>query len=90
MAPARPTPTVVRSALIRANTDSEVGMFEAGYAETEEELEAQVNSEIEDSMNRVVAEVTSPAYVMPRRIRLRVPSGPYRILTKAEKRTMAQ
>ena len=88
MAPSRPTPTVVRSALINANTPDEPGMFEESYAESEEELEEQVEAAINDSMNRIASDVTSPSYVMPRRIRLRVPSGPYRVLTKAEKETM--
>ena len=85
MSPARPTPTVVRAALTNANSTSELGMFEDGYAETEAELESQVDAAINDSMNRLASEVTSPAYVMPRRIRLRVPSGPYRILDAEEK-----
>lgn len=88
MAPSRPTPTVVRSALTNANTADEPGMFEESYAESEDELEEQVEAAINDSMNRIASDVTSPAYVVPRRIRLRVPSGPYRVLTKAEKKTM--
>ena len=90
MAPSRPTPTVVRAALTRANTASEPGMFEDDYAESVEELEAQIAADVSDSMNMVAADVTSCSYVMPRRIRLRVPSGPYRILTKAEKDTLTQ
>ena len=85
MAPTRPTPTVVRAALTRANTASEPGMFEEDYAATEEELEEQIEASVNDPMNRVAAEVTSAAYVMPRRIRVRIPSGPYRILSAAEK-----
>ena len=90
MAPSRPTPTVVRAALTNANTPSEPGMFEEGYAETDAELEAQVTSEVNDSMNRIAADVTSPEYVLPRRIRLRVPSGPYRILNSEEKEILNQ
>ena len=90
MASVRPTPTVVRAALTCANTNSEPGMFEAGYAETVEALEEQDEDDIDDSMNRVAADVTSESYVMPRRIRLRVPSGPYRILTKREKQVLTQ
>ena len=65
-------------------------MFEDEYAKTNEELESQVESAINDSMNRLASDVTSPSYVMPRRIRLRVPSGPYRILTAVEKATIAR
>ena len=90
MAPSRPTPTVVRAALVHANTPTEAGMFEDDYAETEAELEAQVESAINDSMNRIASEITSPAYTMPRRIRLRVPSGPYRILNSEEKEVLAR
>ena len=88
LASSRPTPTVVRAALKNANTPSEKGMFEEGYAETEAELEAQVTSAINDFMNRIASDVTTPAYTMPRRIRLRVPSGPYRILTSEEKEVL--
>ena len=90
MAPSRPTPTVVRAALTTANTGYELGMFEDGYAETEDELEAQVEDAINDSMNRLANEVTSPNYVMPRRIRLRVPSGPYRVLDSEEKEVLSR
>lgn len=90
MAPARPTPTVVRAALNHANSNTEPGMFEDDYAETEAELESQVSAAINDSMNRLASEVTSPAYVVPRRIRLRVPSGPYRILDSEEKEVLSR
>lgn len=90
MAPSRPTPTVVRAALTQANTISEPGMFESDYAESVEELEAQIDADVDGSLGMVAADVTACSYVMPRRIRLRVPSGPYRILTQKEKDSLIQ
>ena len=42
-----------------------------------------------DELTQIINTVSHPEYLMPRRTRLRVPSGPYRVLSAAEKDTIA-
>ena len=60
-------------------------MFEDDYEETEDGADYQADLVADSAQNMLLREVTSPDYVMPRRIRCRIPSGPYRILSADEK-----
>ena len=79
-----PPAAAVQAALNAAGTADEPGMFESDYEDTEEGADYQADHDGNSATTMLMHEVTSPSYVMPRRIRLRVPSGPYRILSADE------
>ena len=81
----RPPAAAIQSAIAAAASPDEPGMFEADYAETDEEADYQAEQVGNDATTMLMREVLSPAYVMPRRIRCRIPSGPYRILSASER-----
>lgn len=76
---------VVQAVMAAAINPDEPGMFESDYADTEEEADYQAEQAGNDATTMMLREVLSPAYVMPRRIRCRIPSGPYRILSATER-----
>ena len=80
-----PPAAAVQAALNAAGVADEPGMFESDYEDTEEGADYQADHEGNSATTMLMNEVTSPSYVMPRRIRLRVPSGPYRILSASER-----
>ena len=55
---------------------------------TEEEVDDHAETAELDATNCLITEVTSVDYQMPRRLRCRMPSGPYRILSDSEKDTI--
>ena len=55
---------------------------------TEEECEDHAETSALDATNCLITTVTCVDYQMPRRVRSRLPSGPYRILSEAEKDTI--
>ena len=79
-----PPAAAVQAALNAAGTADEPGMFESDYEDTEEGADYQADHDGNSATTMLVREVTAASYVMPRRIRCRIPSGPYRILTPAE------
>lgn len=83
-----PPASSVQTALEAAGTADEPGMFESDYESTEEGADYQADLEGDSATTMLMREVTSPAYVMPRRIRSRIPSGPYRILSADELATI--
>ena len=80
-----PPAPAVQAALNAAGVADEPGMFEDDYEETEDGADYQADLVADSAQNMLLREVTSPDYVMPRRIRCRIPSGPHRILSADEK-----
>ena len=82
-----PEPCIKNALSTMAHCD-EVGPFDAEYHAPEEELDYRDEMQALEEITQVINTVSNPEYLMPRRIRLRVPSGPYRILSNAEKDTI--
>ena len=57
------------------------------YATEDEMIEHAESAEL-DATNCLITTVTCVDYQMPRRLRCRLPSGPYRILSESEKDTI--
>ena len=55
---------------------------------TEEECDEHAETSALDATNCLITTVTCVDYQMPRRVRCRLPSGPYRILSVAERDTI--
>ena len=83
-----PPAPAVQAALNAAGTADEPGMFESDYEDTEEGADYQAAQDGDSATTMLMREVTAPSYVMPRRIRSRIPSGPYRILSADELATI--
>lgn len=80
----RPSVADQKKGLTAAATNTEVGMFEDGYEASEDELDEREAAASADDTLQLVNLITHPEYVMPRRIRSRMPSGPYRICSEDE------
>ena len=87
-APIRPPAPVVKAALNDIAHASEPGMFEEGYEHSSDEIDYSDPDSAATQASWMANLVTDPEYVCPRRIRCRMPSGPYRILSANEKATI--
>ena len=82
--PHRPSVADQRKALKSAAKNDEPGMFEADYEASDDELNQREADAAADETLQLVNLITHPEYVMPLRIRSRMPSGPYRVCTEEE------
>ena len=86
-----PPEAAIRKAYASAIQQDDLGLYhEDGTLVTEEELDDHAEDSELDATNCLITTVTSIDYQMPRRQRIRIPSGPYRRVTQEERDTITQ